>query len=115
MGKRETLGLLKRQVKRKNRVRHQSAKRLPVARTRHRHRRPRLPSSRTMFCGIVRIVRHHYERYTNVGIMSEDGQASAPEAAVLGGEFETGLALFARPSGGPLWICSLPCSGWQEA
>src|ERR1019366_1801012 len=32
------------------------------------------------------------EGYTNVGIMNGDGQTSVPEAAVLGGKLETGLA-----------------------
>jgi hypothetical protein len=54
-------------------------------------------------------------RYTNMGIMNREGQTSVTEAAVLGGERETGLAFFARPGGGLLWICSLPCLGWQEA
>lgn len=35
--------------------------------------------------------------YTNVGIMDADGQTSVPEAAVLGGKLETGLAFPARP------------------
>src|ERR1035441_5337723 len=42
-------------------------------------------------------------------------QTSVPEAAVLGGKLETRLAFPARAGGGPLWICSLPCPGWQEA
>jgi len=36
-----------------------------------------------------------YECYTNVGIINRDGQTSVPEAAVLGGEFETGPAFLA--------------------
>src|ERR1019366_1824877 len=55
------------------------------------------------------------EGYTNVGIINGDGQTSVPEAAVLGGKLETGLAVPAWPGGGPLWVCSLPCPGWQEA
>src|SRR5882724_9914251 len=55
------------------------------------------------------------EVYTNVGIMNGDGQNSVPEAAVLGGKLEAGLAFPARPGGGPVWICSLPCAGSQEA
>jgi hypothetical protein len=56
-----------------------------------------------------------HDCYTNVGIMIGDVQASVPETAVLGGEFKTGFTFLARAGGGLLWICSLPCPGWQEA
>src|ERR1039457_1731715 len=42
-------------------------------------------------------------------------QSSVPEAAVLGGKLETRLAFPARAGREPLWICSLPCPGWQKA
>ena len=46
--------------------------------------------------------------------MNRDGQASVTETAVLAGEFQAGLAFFARPGGRPLWICSLPCPGCRK-
>src|SRR5471030_1512047 len=49
-----------------------------------------------------------------IGIMNGEGQTSVPEAAVLGGKLETGLAVPARPGGGPLWISSLPCPGGKK-
>ena len=39
------------------------------------------------------------ECYANVGIINGDGQTCVPEAAVLGGKLETGLAVAARPEG----------------
>ena len=54
------------------------------------------------------------ECYTNVGIMNGDGQTSVPEAAVLGGKLETGLAFPARPGGGPLGFALYPAQDGKK-
>jgi hypothetical protein len=63
----------------------------------------------------LKAINNPLRRYTNVDIMNGDGQASAPEAAAMGGEFEAGFALLARASSGLFRIRALPCAGRQEA
>ena len=49
-----------------------------------------------------------------MGIVQGDGQGSISEASAVDGKFKA-FAFVTGVSGGPLWVCTLPGAGRQEA